>query len=137
MKRSYSLGFVLASLSTVTTAGCGSVVSYVAQPAKVADSSKELEEVTQSLDPAPVAVEVTDVYLKVIYNRTTEVVRFSSIASTTLEKGATFGLHGPGHIVIVRDKSGTETLFRYNDQALAMHFVDALAAATVRAAKKP
>jgi hypothetical protein len=132
----------LASLLSVATAGCGAeVMAYAPQPAKVADPQKELEDVTNLAEAPPLKVEVTDTYLKLVYDNgqyglSTTLLRFSSISDLKLLKGK--GLYKGLYRVEVHDAAGELKFgFGTKDVATAQRLIDALAAARQRVAKAP
>jgi hypothetical protein len=131
----------LASLLSVATLGCSELVPYAPQPAKVADPQKELEDVTNLSERPPLKVEVTDAYLKLIYDNGqyglgTTLVRFSTISELKLMRGK--GLAKGVYMVEAHNAAGDVTFrFYTREEATATRLIDALAAAHQRVAKAP
>jgi hypothetical protein len=131
----------MAGLLALTAVGCFDTVAYTPQPAKVADPQHTLEDLVNIAEAPPLKVEITDTYLKLVYNGgdqglATTLLRYDSVKELRLVKGK--GLASGRYGVQAIDATGSPTFqFTVKDLETAQKFADALAAAVARAPKKP
>jgi hypothetical protein len=130
----------MAGALALAATGCVENIAYTPQPAKVADPQHELEDLVNIAEAPPLKVEVTETYLKLVYDHgdqglSTTLLRYDSVKSINLIKGK--GLFAGRFGVQAMDSSGSPTFqFVVKDLETAQKFADALAAAVARVPKK-